>query len=109
MAEPGSKQSETFKLMERRLLKFIATPAMIAAWATGLWLLFEAGLLRSGWMHGKLALVLVLSALHGLDAKWVKDFAADRNRHSARFYRFANEAPTILMILIVVLVVVKPF
>jgi protoporphyrinogen IX oxidase len=109
MAEPGSKQSEIFKLMERRLLKFIATPAMIAAWASGLWLLFEAGLLRSGWMNGKFALVLLLSALHGLDAKWVKDFAAERNRHSARFYRFANEAPTILMILIVVLVVVKPF
>ena len=108
-AEPGSKQSETFKLMERRLLRFIATPAMIAAWASGLWLMFEAGFLRSGWMHGKLVLVLVLSALHGLDAKWVNDFAMERNRHSARFYRFANEAPTVLMILIVVLVVVKPF
>lgn len=108
-AEPGSKQSETFKLMERRLLRFIATPAMIAAWASGLWLMVEAGFLRAGWMHGKLALVFMLTVLHGLDAKWVKDFAADRNRHSARFYRFANEAPTILMILIVVLVVVKPF
>jgi len=108
-AEPGSKQSETFKLMERRLLRFIATPAMIAAWASGLWLLLEAGFLRSGWMHGKLVLVLALSALHGLDAKWVNDFAMERNRHSARFYRFANEAPTVLMILIVVLVVVKPF
>ncbi len=107
-AEPGSKQSDTFKLMERRLLRFIATPAMIAAWASGLWLMLEAGLLRAGWMGGKLALVLLLSALHGLDAKWVKDFAADRNRHSARFYRFANEAPTVLMILIVVLAVVKP-
>lgn len=108
-AEPGSKQSETFKLMERRLLRFIATPAMIAAWASGLWLMIEAGFLRSGWMQGKLVLVFMLTVLHGFDAKWVKDFAADRNRHSARFYRFANEAPTILMILIVVLVVVKPF
>ena len=108
-AELGSKQSETFKLMERRLLKFIATPAMIATWATGLWLMLEAGFLRSGWMHGKLALVLALSALHGLDAKWVRDFAAERNRHSARFYRFANEVPTVLMILTVVLVVMKPF
>jgi putative membrane protein len=71
--------------------------------------MFEAGFVRSGWMHGKLALVLALSALHGLDAKWVKDFAADRNRHTPRFYRFANEGPTILMILVVVLVVVKPF
>jgi len=108
-AEPGSKQSETFKLMERRLLRFIATPAMIGAWVSGLWLMLDAGFMRSNWMHGKLALVLVLSALHGLDAKWVKDFAADRNRHSTRFYRFANEAPTVLMILIVILVVVKPF
>lgn len=108
-AEPGSKQSETFKLMERRLLRFIATPAMIAAWASGLWLIWDAGVLYSGWMLGKLALVFMLTVLHGLDAKWVKDFAADRNWRSARFYRFANEAPTLLMILIVVLVVVKPF
>lgn len=108
-AEPGSKQSEIFKLMERRLLRFIATPAMIAAWASGLWLMLEAGLLRAGWMHWKLALVFMLTVLHGFDAKWVKDFAADRNRRSARFYRIANEAPTVLMILIVILVVVKPF
>ena len=108
-AEPGSKQSETFKLMERRLLRFIATPAMIAAWASGLWLIWDAGLLYSGWMQGKLALLFMLMVLHGLDAKWVKDFAADRKRRSARFYRFANEGPTLLMILIVVLVVVKPF
>ena len=108
-AEPGSKQSETFKLMERRLLKYIATPAMIGAWASGLWLIFEGGFLHAGWMQGKLALVFMLTVLHGLDAKWVKDFAADRNQHSARFYRIANEAPTILMILIVALVVVKPF
>ena len=108
-AEPGSKQSEMFKLMERRLLRVIATPAMIAAWASGLWLIWDAGLLYSGWMQGKLALLFMLMVLHGLDAKWVKDFATDRNRRSARFYRFANEAPTVLMILIVVLVVVKPF
>ncbi|HEY8268202.1 MAG TPA: protoporphyrinogen oxidase HemJ [Xanthobacteraceae bacterium] len=108
-AEPGSKQSETFKLMERRLLRFIATPAMIVAWATGLWLMLEAGFLGSGWMHDKLVLVFMLTVLHGLDAKWVKDFATDQNRRSARFYRFANEVPTILMILVVILVVVKPF
>jgi putative membrane protein len=82
---------------------------MIAAWASGLWLIWEAELLYSGWMLGKLALVFMLTMLHGLDAKWVKDFSADRNWRSARFYRFANEAPTLLMILIVVLVVVKPF
>ena len=66
--------------MERRLLRAIATPAMIVAWASGLWLAYDAGLFRDGWLHGKLALVLILSAVHGLNAKWVKDFAADRNR-----------------------------
>ena len=108
-AEPGSQQSETFKLMERRLLRFIATPAMIAAWATGLWLMVEGDHYRAGWMHWKLALVLALSAMHGLNAKWVKDFAQDRNRRPARFYRIANELPTLLMLAIVVLAVVKPF
>lgn len=108
-AEKGSNQSETFKVMERRLLRLIATPAMIAAWVTGLWLIFEAGLWRDGWLHGKLALVLGLSAVHGVNAKWVKDFAGDRNRRSARFYRIANEVPTVLMIGIVILVIVKPF
>ena len=107
--ETGSKQSETFKVMERRLLRFIATPAMILAWITGLWLAWEAGLFREGWLHGKLTLVLILSALHGINAKWVKDFARDQNRRSARFYRFANEVPTLLMVGIVVLVIVKPF
>jgi protoporphyrinogen IX oxidase len=95
--------------MERRLLRAIATPAMIVAWGSGLWLAYEAGLIRDGWLHGKLALVLLLSAVHGLNAKWVKDFAADRNRRPARFYRIANEIPTVLMIGIVILVIVKPF
>lgn len=108
-AESGSAQSETFKVMERRLLRFIATPAMILAWASGLWLAYEAGLFREGWLHGKLLLVLLLSAVHGLNAKWVKDFALDRKRRSARFYRMVNEVPTILMIGVVILVVVKPF
>jgi len=108
-AETGSKQSETFKVMERRLLRFIATPAMIVTWLTGLWLAWEAGLFRESWLHGKLALVLALTALHGINAKWVKDFARDQNRRRARFYRFANEVPTLLMIGIVILVIVKPF
>jgi putative membrane protein len=108
-AEPGSKQSETFKVMERRLLRFIATPAMIVVWLTGLWMAWDAGLFAQGWLHGKLLLVLVLSAIHGLNAKWTKDFAADRNQRSARFYRMANEVPTLLMVGIVVLVIVKPF
>jgi putative membrane protein len=108
-AEPGSKQSETFKVMERRLLRAIINPAMIATWALGLWLAWSAGWWSSGWFHAKLALVLVLSAVHGLFAKWMKDFAADRNRRPAKFYRFINEVPTLLMIGIVILVIVKPF
>jgi putative membrane protein len=108
-AEPGSKQSETFKVMERRLLKAIINPAMIATWILGLWLAWEGGWFRAGWLHGKLALVLAMSAVHGVFVHWVKDFAADKNRHSQKFYRYINEVPTILMIGIVILVVVKPF
>jgi len=107
----GSEQSETFKVMEKRLLRYITTPAMLAAWALGLALAFS-GLIdwsKDGWFHAKLFLVLLLSAYHGALAIWTKDFALDRNRRSARFYRIANEVPTLLMILIVILVVVRPF
>ncbi|HEY0569573.1 MAG TPA: protoporphyrinogen oxidase HemJ [Xanthobacteraceae bacterium] len=109
VAEIGSPQSETFKVMERRLLRAIINPAMIATWIFGLWLAWQGGFLRAPWLHGKLALVLLLSAVHGLFARWVKDFAADRNRHSQRFYRIINEVPTVLMIGIVILVVIKPW
>jgi protoporphyrinogen IX oxidase len=108
-AEPGSKQSETFKVMERRLLRAIMNPAMMAAWAFGLWLAWDAGFFSDGWLHAKLALVLALSAVHGFLARCVRDFAADRNTRPQRFYRIINEVPTLLMILIVILVVVKPF
>jgi putative membrane protein len=107
--EPGSAQSETFKVMEWRLLKLIINPAMIATWVLGLWLAWEGGWFRSGWLHGKLALVVAMSVVHGFFVRWVKDFAADRNSRSQKFYRFANEIPTVLMILIVLLVVLKPF
>ena len=108
-AEPGSKQSETFKIMERRLLRFIANPAMIATWIFGVALMLEGEYYRAGWMQAKFVLVLALSALHGLNAKWTKDFAADRNRRPARFYRIMNEVPALLMVAIVILVIVKPF
>ena len=110
-AAKGSELSETFKVMEKRLLRYITTPAMIAAWGLGLWLVFS-GIIdwrADGWFHAKLALVLALSAFHGLLAKWTKDFASDQNTHSARFYRIANEVPTLLMIGIVILVIVRPF
>jgi putative membrane protein len=113
-AEKGSVQSETFKVMERRLLRAIINPAMIATWLFGLWLAWlgpdsRYGWFASPWLWAKIALVLALSAVHGLLARWRKDFAADRNRHSQRFYRIINEIPTVLMILIVLLVVLKPF
>ena len=113
-AEVGSVQSETFKVMERRLLRAIINPAMIATWALGLYLAWQGpdpryGWFASGWLEAKLALVLLLSAVHGLFARWVKAFAADQNRHSQKFYRIINEVPTIIMIAVVLLVVLKPF
>jgi protoporphyrinogen IX oxidase len=105
----GSEASETFKIMERRLLKAIMTPSMLVVWVAGLWLIWQGGFLSSGWMHGKLALVLVLTGIHGWFAGMVKTFAADRNTREAKFYRIINEVPTLLMIVIVILVIVKPF
>jgi putative membrane protein len=108
-AEPGSRQSETFKVMERRLLKAIITPAMVVSWALGLWLAWKGGWYTAGWLQAKVVLALMLSALHGFYVRWARAFAADLNPHTQRFYRIINEVPTILMIGIVVLAVVKPF
>jgi len=109
-AAAGSELSETFKVMERRLLRGIMTPAMIGTWIFGLWLAIAGGYFTTGgWIHAKLALVLVMTGFHGFCVRRMKDFAADRNRRSARFYRFANEFPALLMVGIVLLVVLKPF
>jgi len=108
-AEAGSKQSETFKLMERRLLRAIINPAMVVTWVVGTWLAIESGHYRSGWMQAKFVLVLILSAAHGLFARWTREFAQDRNTHSQKFYRVINEIPTLLTVGIVILVIVKPF
>ena len=108
-APAGSPQSETFKIMERRLLKGIIDPAMAVTWLAGLWLVWQGGWWVSGWFHAKFALVLAMSGFHGFLTARVRDFAQDRNTRSARFYRVANEVPTVLMIGIVILVVVKPF
>jgi protoporphyrinogen IX oxidase len=108
-AEIGSKQSETFKIMERRLLKAIINPAMVVTWLAGLYLASSGHWLSAGWLHGKLLLVIILSGVHGFFSRWVKDFAKDQNTRSQRFYRLINEVPTVLMIGIVILVVVKPF
>jgi putative membrane protein len=108
-AEPGSKQSETFKTMEARLLNFIMTPAMAVTWILGIVMLIEGHWLGAGWFHVKFALVIAMSAMHGLFSRYVADFARDRNRHTQKFFRIVNEIPTLLMIAIVILAVVKPF
>jgi len=108
-ADAGSRQSETFKVMERRLLKLIINPAMIVTWVLGLWLAWQGNWFAAPWLHLKLALVILLSGVHGMMSRYVKDFAADRNRKSQKFYRIFNEVPTVLMILIVLLAVLKPF
>jgi len=108
-AEAGSQQSETFKVMERRLLRVIINPAMLLTWVLGLTLVWLGGWHTAGWMHAKFALVIVLSAVHGLFVRYWRDFEADRNTRSEKFYRIINEVPTILMIGIVILVIVKPF
>jgi len=108
-ATPGSELADTLKIMERRLLKAIMTPAMIASWIFGLWLAVRLGYFSEGWFHVKLLFVVTLTIFHMMLAKWRKDFESDKNERSQRFYRFANEVPTILMIGIVILVIVQPF
>jgi putative membrane protein len=108
-ATPGSPQSETFKVMERRLLRGIMNPAMMVAWAAGLALMVNVEAWSEGWFHVKAAAVVVLTGLHMLAARWRRDFAADANRHSERFYRVMNEVPALLLVVIVVMVVVRPF
>ncbi|UCI30840.1 protoporphyrinogen oxidase HemJ [Mesorhizobium sp. B4-1-4] len=108
-AEKGSVQSETFKVMERRLLRGIINPAMILTWMFGLWLAWKGFGFQGGWLHAKIAAVLLLSAVHGYLAGAVRKFAEDRNEKPARHWRIVNEIPTLLMVAIVILVVVKPF
>lgn len=108
-AAPGSETSATFKVMERRLLRIIMNPAMVVSWALGLWLAWQGGYFTAGWFHAKLTLVLALSGVHGFFSAAVRRFAEDRNTTSAQRWRLWNEVPTVLMIGIVVLVVVKPF
>ena len=108
-AQIGSAQSETFKVMERRLLRAIINPAMIVTWATGLWLAWRGFQFMGGWLHVKIAMVVILSAAHGYFSASVRRFAEDKNEKLARHWRIMNEVPTALMILIVIMVIVKPF
>ncbi|QGM97073.1 protoporphyrinogen oxidase HemJ [Methylocystis parvus] len=105
---PGP-QSETFKVMEEKLLRIIMRPAMMVSWATGLYLATAGDHWREAWFHAKLALVVAMTAAHHYDAILVKRFAADANSRPHVFYRYLNEVPTLLMMAIVALVIVKPF
>ncbi|MBC6440660.1 MAG: protoporphyrinogen oxidase HemJ [Rhodospirillales bacterium] len=110
-AAPGSKQSETFKVMERRLLRGIINPAMIVMFGLGIALMlnFGADLWSEGWWYVKLTALIAMAALHGAFSRWCRAFAEDRDTHSARFYKWWNEVPAVLMVIIVLMVVVKPF
>lgn len=109
-AAPGSEKSETFKIMELRLLRYICNPAMIVAFVAGGLMIYAApSLMQGGWLHAKIALVVAMTVVHGLFARWRKQFARDANTRPAKFYRVWNEVPTALMVLIVILVIVKPF
>ena len=108
-AKPGSELSQTLKVMERRLLRAIINPAMTAAWIFGLWMAWEGDLWRQHWFQVKLVLVIAMSTLHSFLSRWRRDFEKDANKHSAKFYRVMNEAPTLLLIVIVIMVIVKPF
>lgn len=109
-APKGGELSETLKIMERRLLRFIINPAMVASFVFGIWMLvLNPGLLSMGWVHAKITLVLLMAGVHGVLSKHRKRFAADANVKTAKYFRILNEVPTLLMIAIVVLAVLKPF
>ncbi len=109
--QPGSRESERFKVMEYRLLKQIINPAMIATWIFGILLVLTPGVIdwTSGWWHVKLTAVLLMSGFHGAMSKWRREFMEDRNKRSNRYYRIANEVPTLLLMVIVIMVIVRPF
>ncbi len=108
-AEVGSKQSETFKVMERRLYRGIMTPAMIGAWLFGLWMAFAFNVWGEAWFWVKFACVILLSGFHGMMGRYLKAFRDDRNDKPQKFFRAINEVPTVLMIIIVIMVIVRPF
>jgi putative membrane protein len=108
-AKSGSELSETLKVMEVRLYRMIMDPAMVVVWVTGPVLAWMTGVYAEGWFMAKMALVVALTGFHHVLGRWRKDFAADRNSRDGKFYRMANEVPTLLMVAIVFLVVLKPF
>lgn len=108
-AQNGSNQSETFKVMERRLLRAIMNPAMIITWGLGIWMYVSMEMWTDGWAHAKMTFVVLLTISHMMMARWRRDFENDTNTRPESFFRIANEVPTVLMIGIVIFVIVKPF
>jgi putative membrane protein len=107
----GSEASELFKVMERRLMRLIINPAMLVAWGAGLWLVYYTNALdpqNGKWLHYKLMLVIIMQLAHAVMSRCRRQFAKDKNTHSAKFYRILNEVPTVLLIGIVIMVVVRP-
>lgn len=110
--KPGSEASEMLKIMERKLLRIIINPAMIAAWVFGVWLAYSIGwetLKHAGWFHVKFTMLIGMQLFHAALARWRRHFANDANIHTEKFYRIVNEIPAVLMIVIVCMVVIKPF
>jgi putative membrane protein len=108
--DPMSEMSQIFKTMERRLLKYIMTPALIFSFGFGFFLILSMdGVYKEGWLHLKVLIVLMLCGFHGFLVRCYKDFERGKNAHTPNFFKIINEIPTFLMIVIVVLVVIKPF
>lgn len=107
--KPGTDEYARFVTMERRLMRIIVNPSMIAVWVFGLLVATSTGAWVQPWLHAKLALVIILSGLHGMFSRWRRDFEQGKNTRTQRFYRIVNEVPAVLMIFIVLLVVLKPF
>lgn len=110
--KPGSEASEMLKTMERKLLRLIINPAMIASWVFGLWLIHFLGwevLKKAGWFHVKLSMLILMQIIHACFARWRRHFEQDKNIHTEKFYRIVNEVPAVLMVIIVMMVIIKPF
>ena len=108
-AGQNREMAETFAVMQLKLMRLIMNPAMIVTWVTGLYLAYDGFGFQGGWLHAKITLVLAMSAFHGMCSKWRKELAAGVSTKSGRFFRIANEAPTVLFLLIVILAILKPF
>ena len=107
--KPGTDEYARFVKMEERLMRIIINPAMIAVWILGILLATSLNAWDQGWLHAKLLFVIILSGLHGFLSRWRRDFEKGQNKHTQRFYRIMNEVPFGLLVVIVFLVVLKPF